>query len=377
VRLWVLPDASDLPPLVGATHRPGSEMPVVTVKGFLRSGTPRSYPPLTVPPGLPEGPGDPEADGRFERGLRWLGVLVLTAALFFAGLSFRSGPAWAEMPTGQALLTVEKGLVTATFDGEAANLGPGARRHIDQGEVLDVPAGASATLTFPGGGSARVCPGSKIGVGGLHVENGRHRVPVAMLSLQTGRLLAGTGSTSGAFRPLELTVDRGEGRVTNAGAAWFSVETAAVTVSRGKVTVGGAVTAATGAPLSCGDGAPVAAPEESAPEASEEPLPEESESVIPSVAPSTSATPSATVVTPSLTADPTEETEAPAEPTRTVTTAPTTTRPPTTNPPTTRPTSRPPTTLPTQTTTTAPTTPPTPTASESDQPQASQSAADD
>ncbi|GAA0446979.1 hypothetical protein Ade02nite_85580 [Paractinoplanes deccanensis] len=355
VRLWVIPDAADLPPLVGATHRPGSEMPVVAVRGFLGSGGRDAYPPLAVPPGPPEYadvPDNPEVDGRFERGLRWAAVLVLTAALFVAGLNFKAGPAWAEMPSDRLLLTVESGPVTATFDGEAAGLAAGASRHVDQGEVLDVPAGASATLTFPGGASARICAGSKVGVGGLHVDGGRHRAPVAMLSLQSGRLLAATGSTSGAFQPLALTVDRAGGRVVNNGPAWFSVETAALTVSTGKVQSDGTAAAATGAQLACGDGAPVAPPEESTPEPSDSSPTEESTSVAPSIAPSTSASPSATVVEPSQTADvpadPTEPETPGDEPTQTATT----TRPPTTQPPTTPQ-------LPRPTTTRAPTTPPT------------------
>ncbi|XVV11838.1 cyclic nucleotide-binding protein [Actinoplanes sp. CA-131856] len=359
VRLWVLPDASDLPPLVGATHRPGSEMPVVT--GFRGSGARGAYPPLAVPPGPPEEEVAPEADQRFERGLRWAAVLVLTGAVFVAGLNFKAGPAWAEMPSDQLLLTVDTGGVTATFDGEQQTLAAGASRHIDQGETLDVPAGSSARLIFPGGASTLICGGSKVGIGGLHVESGRHRAPVGMLSLQSGRLLAGTGSTSGAFRPLALTVDRSEGRVTNDGAAWFAVEPATVTVSSGKVAAGGTASAATGAQLACKDGAPVAPPEESAPptEESEESTPAEE----PSTAPSIPASPSATVVTPSQTDDPVETTEpeAPTDPTETTTTTrPATTAPPTTTSPTVRPTTpRPPTTPPTTPKTTPPTTPPT------------------
>ncbi|MFG1989098.1 cyclic nucleotide-binding protein [Actinoplanes sp. NPDC048988] len=364
VRLWVLPDASDLPPLVGATHRPGSEMPVVAVKGFLSSGARDAYPPLAVPPGPPQEQADPAADLRFERGLRWAAVVVLTGALFFAGLNFKAGPAWAEMPSDQLLLTIGAGPVTATFDGEQATLAAGASRHIDLGETIDVPAGSSADLVFPGGASTRVCGGSKVGIGGLHVQSGRHRAPVAMLSLQSGRLLAGTGSTSGAFQPLALTVDRSEGRVTNTGAAWFSVEPAAVTVSSGKVAVGGTAAPATGAQLACQDGAPVAPPEESAPapsesEESEEPAPSD-----PSTEASVPASPSATVVTPSQTDDPVETTEpeAPTDPTdpTSTTTRPATTAPPTTTSPTVRPTTpRPPATPPTTPKTTPPTTPPT------------------
>ncbi|MEV4347648.1 cyclic nucleotide-binding protein [Actinoplanes sp. NPDC049596] len=373
VRLWVLPDASDLPPLVGATHRPGSEMPVVAVKGLFGARGRGSYPPLAVPPGPPEDAENPAADHRFERGLRWAGVLVLTGALFFAGLNFKAGPAWAEMPADRVLLTVRTGPVAATFDGEPATLAAGASRYIDQGEVLDVPAGASAELVFPGGASARICGGSKVGLGGLHVDGGRHRGPVAMLSLQSGKLLAGTGSTSGAFKPLALTVDRSAGRVTNQGVAWFSVEPVAVTVSSGRVALDGAAAAPTGAQLACAGGAPVAPPEESTPE------PSLSEEPPPSVVPSATTPSSATVVTPSQTDDPVETTEpeTPGEPTSTGTTAPTTTPPRTTTaPPPTRPTTTPPTTRPTATlptTTRTPTVAPTPTPTPTPTPEVTES----
>ena len=59
--------------------------------------------------------------------------------------------------------------------------------------------------------------------------------PHAALSVDTGRVLADTTSTSGAFRPLDLVVHRTRGDVTNTGAAWYSVDPAAVTVSTGKV----------------------------------------------------------------------------------------------------------------------------------------------
>lgn len=355
VRLWVMPDASDVPPLVGATHRPGSPMPVVTVRGTLRPGAPGggTYPPLTLPPGPPPGDGNPEADRRFERGLTWSVAAVLTAALVLTGLSFRPGPAWAEMPADRVLLSVGKGPVTATLDGAPSNVSDGARRYLDQGETVTVTSRSSATLTFPGGGTTLLCAGTKISLGNLSTGGGRDQRPTATISLQSGRLLAGTGSTSGAYEPLALTVERSAGRVTSTGAAWYAVEPATVAVSRGVVAVDGAPSQAVGGELTCGDGVPVEAPASSEPE----PLPSEPELVDPSIDPSASASPSATVVTPSQTADPTDEpTVAPTRTTR-PTTAPTTTRPttaPTTRAPVTTPTTPRPTTTPPPTPTTTP-----------------------
>ncbi|WP_250027516.1 cyclic nucleotide-binding protein [Paractinoplanes maris] len=375
VRLWVLPDASDLPPLVGATHRPGSPMPVVTAKGALRPGVPGggSYPPLNVPPGPPDGSGNPEVDSRFERGLIWLVVGVLATGLFLTGLSFRPGPAWAEMPADRVLLSIDEGLVTATFDGAPANLEGGSRRYLDQGEVIEVPSRASATLTFPGGATTLLCANTRLGIGNLSTGGGREQAPKATISLQSGRVLAGTGSTSGAYKPLALTVDRSGGQVTSSGAAWYSVEPASLTVSRGTVAVDGAASAATGGRLACADGVPIEAPASSSPEPEEslEPLPSDLPSINPSIAPSSPAPTSDSVVTPSQTADPNDD-EPNVEPTRTITTRPTTNPPPTTTRPTTAPTTtRPPPPAPT---TDSPNTPPpttaqpTPTETETDPP---------
>ncbi|MCY1140580.1 cyclic nucleotide-binding protein [Actinoplanes sp. Pm04-4] len=358
VRLWVVPDASDLPPLVGATHRPGSPMPVVTAKGSLRPGSPGggTYPPLNLPPGPPGGDGNPEADKRFERGLTWLTVVVLTAALFLTGLSFRPGPAWAEMPADRVLLAIDDGRINATLNGSRQNLDAGARRYLDQGETIEVPSRASATLTFPGGATALLCANTRVGIGTLSTGGGRDQSPKATLSLQSGRLLAGTGSTSGAYKPLALTVDRSGGRVTNSGAAWYSVEPETLAVARGTVAVDGTPSQAAGGQLACADGVPVEAPASSSPEP-EELLPSDPASINPSIVPSATAPTSDSVVTPSQTADPTDD-EPADEPTRTTTTRPTTAPPPTFTRPTTAPTTTRPAPTP-PTTTKAPTPDPT------------------
>ncbi|GIF24697.1 putative peptide zinc metalloprotease protein [Actinoplanes tereljensis] len=367
VRLWVLPDASDLPPLVGATHRPGSPMPVVAVNGGPRPGAPApdAYPPLAVPPGPPEGPDDQSVDRRFEGRLWWFTVILLVLALVFTVLSFRPGPAWAEMARDRVLITVDHGRATSEAESELATIEAGDERYVGAGTEVDVPTGATARLTFPGGGVTVLCAGSRVMVGDLSVGSGRHQSPRGAISLQAGRVLADTTGTSGAFNPLALTVTRPDGKITNSGAAWYSVDPAAVTVSTGTVSVAGQATAGTGAKLSCGDGVEVTQPsEEQSTEPSEEPLP--SESIAP--AESASAVPSVSA-SPTATEDSTEETTQPTEAatTQAPTTRPTTIRPPTTTTPTTRPTTAattPPTTTaappePTPTTTEPTTTPPT------------------
>jgi putative peptide zinc metalloprotease protein len=374
VRLWIIPDASDLPPLVGATHRPGSPMPVVTIKNGIRPGSiaADAYPPLSVPPGPPEGDEDPDVDRVFERRMWWLATVLLVAALVLTGLSFRPGPAWAEMPADHALLAVERGRVTALLDDATVTLGPGDRRFLDRGTQVEAAAGADARITFPGGAAVLLCAGSRVEIGKLYTAGGRHQAPVAALALQTGRLVADTTSASGAYRPLDLTVSRPKGDVVNTGPARFAADPSAVSVSTGQVTVGGTPSAAGGTALSCGDIAPVSPPASDGEpqETSEAPFPIEPSAgatVAPSVTPPPSSAPTSATVTPSRTPDPTEATDDPAPtttpPTRNSTRPtirPTLPAPPTPKPttaPTTKPTTKPPTTP-------APTPTPTPTHTE-------------
>jgi putative peptide zinc metalloprotease protein len=357
VRIWVMPDASDLPPLVGATHRPGSPMPVVAVNSGLRPGAPApdAYPPLAVPPGPPEGPDDQAADRRYENRLWWATVALLVVALVLTAMSFRPGPAWAEMGHDQVLLSVDRGRANAGTGGKANTLEPGDERYVGRGTKIDVPSESAARLTFPGGGVTVLCAGSRVQVGDLAVGGGRHQSPGGTLALQAGRVLADTTGTSGAFRPLALTVTRAQGDVINSGAAWYSVEATTVAVSTGKVSAGGTAVKSTGADLNCGDGLAVSPP--SAGEGiqpSQEPLPSLDPSQEPSVAPSPSATTATTE--PTVTADPTVTTTPPTEAT---TTKPPTTKPTTVKPTTAPPKTTPPTTDPTTDPTTAPTTEPT------------------
>jgi putative peptide zinc metalloprotease protein len=366
VRLWVLPDASDIPPLVGAAHRPGSPMPV----GALRPGAPApdAYPPLAVPPGPPEGPDNQSLDRRFEGRLWWFTVLLLALALVLVGLSFRPGPAWAEMPRDQVLLTVDRGHTNATVDGAVTTFAPGDDQYLGQGAQVEVPADSTARITFPGGGATVLCAGARVQIGALAVHDGRHQAPRGTLSLQAGRVLADTTGTSGAFLPLGLTVTRASGDVINSGAAWYAVDPGAVTVSTGKVSVGGAASKATGKQLTCGDGVAVTPPSTEGNTPSEEPSPTDTGSPLPtdsaSVGPAASETSATATTAPAETTNPTGATTTP-------TTAATTTKPPATTRPTVStktPTATPTTgstTTPTTTPTTAPTTSPTSTDSAS------------
>jgi putative peptide zinc metalloprotease protein len=364
VRLWVMPDAADLPPLVGATNRPGSPMPVVAVNGGPNPAAPApdAYPPLAVPPGPPDEFADQSADRRFESRLWWLTVLLLVVALVLTGLSFRPGPAWAEMPGDNVLLTVERGRANASLAGDVHRLEPGDRRYLADKTLVEVPTGANAKLTFAGGAQVILCAGSRVELGRVVTGGGRHRAPSGTVALQAGRVLASTGSPSGAFRPLALTVSRAQGDVTNSGPAWFSVDPTAVGVSTGTVSVGDTPSAATGAKLDCGDGVAVTPPPtgEPEPETTEEPFPTDSATVDPSGLPSASPTATEATTGPAATTGPTQPAGTTNPTTRPTTTAPTTrpttrpaspkppaTTPPATTPPPATPSPDPPTTEPT------------------------------
>jgi putative peptide zinc metalloprotease protein len=327
VRLWVIPDASDLPPLVGSAHRgPGAVVPGRTAPraGVHPTGT---YPPLAVPPGPPDGTEDPDVDHRFERRMWWLVLLLLLLALLLTAANFAPGPAWAEMPTNRALLTVDQGRLTATVDGQSITLQSGDRRYVDQGTRIEVADRSTGRLTFQGGSAALLCAGSRAGVGRLYTEADRYRDPHAEMAIDNGRMLADTTSVSGAYRPLALVVTRPLGNVTNAGAAWYAVDPSALTVSTGRVSVAGQPVTPTGESLNCGDGVtiqpPAAGPSESP---SEEPLPSE----LPSTILTTTPPPTTQAPPPPVIQQP------PNNPRPTTTRA--TTRPPTT---TTRPTPTP------------------------------------
>jgi putative peptide zinc metalloprotease protein len=342
VRLWVIPDASDLPPLVGAAHRATGGSGVARGRAAPAAGVhpTGTYPPLAVPPGPPYGTEDPEVDRRFERRMWWLVLLLLLLALLLTVANFAPGPAWAEMPTDRALLTADRGRLIALIDGRNVTLESGQRRYVGANARIEVDDGSTGRLTFHGGSAALLCAGSQTQVGRLWTDAGRHRDPHATMSVATGRMLADTTSTSGAYRPLALVVNRAAGQVTNDGVAWFGVDPATVTVSTGRVSVGGAPVTPTRAELTCGDGVPVVPPSAGP---SEEPspsdLPSEPPSSPPSLPPTTTAPPPPPVVRPPNNPPPNR----PSSPATTRPTTPARTTPPRTTPPTT-PRTTPPTT---------------------------------
>ncbi|GAA4592665.1 putative peptide zinc metalloprotease protein [Actinoplanes octamycinicus] len=366
VRLWIIPDASDLPPLIGMVARPGAPMPSVRPGAPLAVRPGAVHPPLAVPPGPPpEGDDEFDVDRHFEKRM-WVFVSLLVVVT--AGglvLDLGTGPAWAEMPTERALLTVDRGTAVATAGGSgAATLEVGDQRYLSAGTQIEAPGKSRARLTFPGGGAVLLCPGARITLTGAAVASGREPAPSGRLSLESGRVLAATAGTSGAYQPLGLTIGRVQGDVTNTGKAWYSVDLASITVANGTVTAGGVASEPVGGDLGCGDGVKVSPPAVSeGDDASEAPFPSETavpvtsapsaspSSASPSASPSSSSSPTPT---PDETTTPNGQTTRTAKPTKKPTTKPTT-RPTTT---TTAPTGTPTTTASTPTgaptTTTAP-----------------------
>jgi putative peptide zinc metalloprotease protein len=294
VRLWHLPAVAGLPLLLGASPKAAA----AGANGAFEPGQapgygvhpPAAYPPLAAPPGPPPSDVDDSADRRFERILWWLVALLLLLALLLTGTNFIPGPAWAEMPADRALLTVERGQVVALVDGVRVKLTKGSRLYVGESDNVQVLGKSRGRLTFRGGSAALLCAGSETRVGPLWSDELRHIKPYGELELVDGRLLADTASTSGAFKPLNLTVTNEEHKVINDGPAWYQVTGGDATVSTGLVTVDGGLRLKTGEALSCGDGTALPRPSGS-PSNSGSPSVVPSPSALPTPSPSPSQSP--------------------------------------------------------------------------------------
>jgi putative peptide zinc metalloprotease protein len=290
-RLWVIPDAADLPPLVG-----DPEHAVATAPGR------EEYPPLAAPPGPPDGSENYEVDRRLEKRMWALTAGVGIATLIVAGISFFPGPAWAEMPSDRALITADQGSLVIRGGGASSTVAGGGRRYVDKGDTVIVAAGSTGRLTLAGGGAVIFCGGSEAVLGAFGTDGGRVLTPRGAITLRSGRVLADTASTSSAYEPLALSVSGGTGEVTNMGAAWFAVDPQNTAVANGRVYVAGTPMMANVTSLSCGDGVPVTPPGGTPSESpSAEPSPSAS---LPSADPSASASASASApATPTPTPD--------------------------------------------------------------------------
>ncbi|WP_432835489.1 cyclic nucleotide-binding protein [Dactylosporangium sp. CA-092794] len=328
-RAWLLPAVAGLPLLLG---RAAGAVPGGGRRPLAGAHPPSTYPPLAAPPGPPP-PADDSVDRRFERKLWWLLVLLLLFALLLTGANLFTGPVWAEMPTDNALVTVTRGGATVRLGGVEHALGRNAKLYVQHGDSVRLNPRSTATLTFRGGSATVLCAGVSVQIGDLVSGQQAPIEPTAALTLDAGRLLVDTTSTTTAFKPLRLTV----GDVTTEGSARFALSAGnEPEVGRGVVRQHGtAVTPDRGADLTCGDGVALPKPGDT-PTLPPSPTDTPSESPSPSDSPSASASASAEATptgTPTKTPTPTPTKTTPGAPPPTTAgpPPPTTGAPPTTS----------------------------------------------
>ncbi|GIJ55789.1 cyclic nucleotide-binding protein [Virgisporangium aurantiacum] len=252
-RVWLLPRLATLTPL------PGSDAPVSgtgagrvpPIAGVHGTG---AYPPLTVPPGPPPADLDPEVDGRFERRMWWLVLIFLLFGLLLTGTNFWPAPAWAEMPDDRAMLTVTNGSALVTVDGEESRLDKNADRYIGAGARIATTKDSAVRLVFRGGAASVLCADTSVTIGDLLSPPGHPVAPTALLTINRGRLLTDTSSSSGAFRPLTMTVNTQAGPLVTAGAVRLTVEPGAAQVASGVAALNGTSLPTGGPAPACGDG---------------------------------------------------------------------------------------------------------------------------
>src|SRR5262249_31881955 len=158
----VLPAVAGLPLLLGGRPRSanGAEPHRAPVFGI---HPPSEYPPLAVPPGPPPSYSDDEKDRGFERKLWWLLILLLLLALLLTRMNIVAGlAAWSEMPADHALLSGQRGTVTAVVGGEPVTLHKGEKVYVSEHDSISVLSRSTGRLTFRGGGYTVLCGGSGV-----------------------------------------------------------------------------------------------------------------------------------------------------------------------------------------------------------------------
>src|SRR5262249_11282918 len=112
----------------------------------------QAYAPLNVPPAPPSPTVDTSVDGRFEKKLRWLLILVLLLALFFTGGNIIiDAKAWGEMPTDNALVRVEIGTANVTMNGKLYHLKANQDIFVGQTDTVTVDLHSRARVIYRGG----------------------------------------------------------------------------------------------------------------------------------------------------------------------------------------------------------------------------------
>ena len=249
------------------------------------------YPPLASPPGPPPMNVDDSTDRRFEK-LMWRLVLVLALlALLLTGSHLLHGPAWAEMRADQAMLRVDQGNASVVVGGKPFSLARGDQIYVSENDTIDLGARTLARLTFRGGATSVLCPGSALTVGALAAVGVRPATPSGNLWLRNGLMLADTASPSRTFRPLALRVSSVGNNIVNDGPSWYRIGAGGADVATGVVTVNGDRQPSTDEELSCGDGVAIERPSGTPSPTPPTPSPSSPASASPSPSPSSSITP--------------------------------------------------------------------------------------
>ncbi|MGH9139343.1 MAG: Ig-like domain-containing protein, partial [Acidimicrobiales bacterium] len=240
VRLWTLPAVGGAGALLHGLAAPIGTAPAqrAPAAGVHPVDV---YAPLALPAGPPPpaGGGRAVVDDRFDRRLRRFALLLLLLALLLALVNTQPGRPWTEMPGDRALLDVDAGTVAlhTASTGAARTIVRGDRSYVAAGDTVRVGPDGQARLRFGGGSQLVVCADSEVGIDRLRTR-GRPAAPEAAVSLEEGRMLADTRSTSHAFESLELEARTGRRHVAaNHGAARFVIRVGGVDVADGEVTL--------------------------------------------------------------------------------------------------------------------------------------------
>jgi putative peptide zinc metalloprotease protein len=234
------------------------------------------------------------------------------------------------MPDDRAMLTVTNGSALITVDGEESRLDKDADRYVGAGARIATTKDSAVRLVFRGGAASVLCADTSVTIGDLLSPAGHPIAPTALLTINRGRLLTDTSSSSGAFRPLTMTVNTQGGALVTAGAVRLTVEPGAAQVASGAAALNGTSLPAGGPAPACGDGTSLPVGSDKSRE--QPPVAVTDTPSLPSLSPSDSASSSSESAEPTTTRTPRPGT---------TTTNPGNTPPVTTTPPTTPPTSQP------------------------------------
>ena len=114
------------------------------------------------------------------------------------------------------------------MNGKPVRLDSGEEVYVGAGDRVEVARTLDRPADVPGRRRSPCCARrSEVTVGTLYSDQARPITPHGALTLERGRLLADSASTSRAFRPLALAIDSQGHTVVNDGEAWYEVSAGA------------------------------------------------------------------------------------------------------------------------------------------------------